>query len=187
MQPYTRPITPSVRTAATRIVIIIVRLNCWLSPLLLMSFPTDLDAIRGRRGQSSCASGTCNQIVDMDSGREDRRWKSSGIVDLSTQLRKFSLLYFVMFTVRGLLSLTPSRLFLVVRFGFCSSSSDLPISSFCPRLPLFLCVSKVLGLCFGCGLAAPSQSNYPLTKFPNYSMPKHSKVHRTFKRRIVGR
>src|SRR5437588_9417928 len=31
------------------------------------------------------------------------------------------------------------------RFGFCSSSSDFPVSSFCPPLPLFLCVSKVFG------------------------------------------
>src|SRR5438045_3656032 len=48
----------------------------------------------------------------------------------------------------------PSRLFLacpglpwVVRFGFCCSSSDFPVSSFCPLLPLFLCASKVLDLC----------------------------------------
>src|SRR5205807_10405506 len=37
--------------------------------------------------------------------------------------------------------------------AFCSSSCDFPVSSFCPPLPLFLCVSKVLGLRFGCASA----------------------------------
>src|SRR5437016_3769346 len=36
----------------------------------------------------------------------------------------------------------------MVRFGFSSLSSGFLVSSFCPLLPLFLCVSEVLGLVF---------------------------------------
>src|SRR4051812_42947275 len=71
---------------------------------------------------------------------------------------------FVNFVVRVLLSLAPSRLFLacpglpwVVDLGFCSSSSDFPISSFCPLLPLFLLV-----LCTAIGKFLPPPRRFSL-------------------------
>src|SRR5437588_7813002 len=42
----------------------------------------------------------------------------------------------------------------MVRFGFCFFKFRFPVSSFFPPLPLFLCVSKVLGLLFGCLLCS---------------------------------
>src|SRR5205807_618382 len=45
----------------------------------------------------------------------------------------------------------PSRLFLMVKIWLLLFKFRFPVSSFCPLLPLFLCVSKVLVFVFGCG------------------------------------
>src|SRR5436305_11407632 len=65
-----------------------------------------------------------------------------------------SFVIFVTFVVRGLLSLAPSRPFLMVRFGFCSLSSGFwfPLSVLC--FPCSSAFQRFWVWFFGCGSVA---------------------------------